>query len=119
MEIKDIRNRPLRKLAELRSSQSDGIDDGSNILDSFHWDKTPEGYSFWCDVSNGEVTALPSSKYKNIIWYIKRCLSLIFVVTTLILLSVISPLIWITTGQKPSDLLHEYIDSVEDWLLDN
>ena len=59
MNIKDIKDKNLRELAIKRQSNckwSNSFD--KNVLNSFDWSETPEGFKFWESVCKGETKAL-------------------------------------------------------------
>jgi hypothetical protein len=71
MKIKDIKDKELRELAELRYEEWIGSDAtlDSHVI-NFKWDDTPEGHDFWRDVNKGIIkdfhgTTTDNSEHKN------------------------------------------------------
>ena len=61
MLIKDIRNKELRELAQLRAKQHAAKlkpIDSSYVWGAFIWEQTPERAEFWTKVINREITEL-------------------------------------------------------------
>ena len=57
MKISEIKDKELRELAELRSSEQPKWK-SDNLDNAFNWMNTKEGYGFWIGVSDGRITSL-------------------------------------------------------------
>ena len=63
MRIRDIKDKKLRELAELRRGNSGLVFD--NLIGCFDWDDTPEGGEFWASVDSCSITSLDSGSIYN------------------------------------------------------
>jgi hypothetical protein len=62
MKISEIKDVPLRHLAQTRVTK---LEDKDNLDLAFYWCETPEGWDFWNGVFNEEITKLDKHKEYN------------------------------------------------------
>jgi len=62
MLISEIKDKELRELAELRTSEYYRYKKPFLLSVAFDWRQTDEGYDFWSKVNNGNITELTKNK---------------------------------------------------------
>ena len=71
MKISKIKNKELRELAELRSSECNKYN-SSYLMSAFDWRETLEGGDFWWGVDDGTITELPKEDLNKRIDVLKK-----------------------------------------------
>lgn len=73
MDIRKIKDKALRELALKRKKEVNR--NSFTLFDAFIWDKTPEGYDFWIDVYNGNITSLEAKPESPSIEVVNQAIS--------------------------------------------